>query len=66
MIERLKDLIIKNFSSKEIEKKNNALLRSRKEVEINGNGTSGYTIKEGSHKGKVLGHIIREKSPLSE
>ena len=34
MIERLKDLILKNFSNKEIEKKNNALLRSRKEVEI--------------------------------
>jgi hypothetical protein len=61
MIERLKDLIIKNFSNKEIEKKNDALLRSRKEVEINGNGTSGYTIKEGSHKGTVLGHIKREK-----
>ncbi len=64
MIERLKDLIAKNFSNKEIEKKNNALLRSRKEVEINGNGTSGYTIKEGSHKGTVLGHIKREKSVL--
>ncbi len=61
MIERLKDLIVKNFSNKEIEKKNDALLRSRKEVEINGNGTSGYTIKEGSHKGIVLGHIKREK-----
>ena len=64
MIERLKDLIAKNFSSKEIEKKNNALLRSRKEVEINGNGTSGYTIKEGEHKGTVLGHIKREKSVI--
>ena len=64
MIERLKDLIAKNFSNKEIEKKNNALLRSRKEVEINGNGTHGYTIKEGVHKGTVLGHITREKSVL--
>jgi D-arabinose 5-phosphate isomerase GutQ len=64
MIERLKDLIAQNFSKKEIEKKNNALLRSRKEVEINGNGTSGYTIKEGVHKGTVLGHIKREKSVL--
>lgn len=64
MIERLKDLIAKNFSNKEIEKKNNALLRSRKEVEINGNGTHGYTIKEGIHKGTVLGHITREKSVL--
>ena len=64
MIERLKDLIAQNFSKKEIEKKNNALFKSRKEVEINGNGTSGYTIKEGSHKGTVLAHIKRQKSVL--
>jgi hypothetical protein len=64
MIERLKDLVAQNFSKKEIEKKNNTLLRSRKEVEINGNGTSGYTIKEGIHKGTVVGHIKREKSVL--
>ena len=64
MLERLKDLIAKNFSNKEIEKKNNALLRSRKEVEINGNGTSGYTIKEGEHKGTVLGHIKRDKKVI--
>jgi hypothetical protein len=24
----------------------------------------GYTIKEGIHKGTVLGHIVREKSVL--
>jgi hypothetical protein len=60
MIDRLKDLIVKNFSNKNIEDKNNILMKSRKEVEINGNGTSGYTIKEGSHKGTVLGHIKRE------
>jgi hypothetical protein len=61
MIDRLKDLIVKNFSNKNIENKNNILMKSRKEVDINGNGTSGYTIKEGSHKGTVLGHIKREK-----
>ena len=59
MIERLKDLIAKNYTNKEVQKKNDILLKSRKEVEINGNGTSGYTIKEGSHKGTVLGHIKR-------
>jgi hypothetical protein len=64
MLERLKDLIAKNFSNKEIEKKNNTLLRSRKEVEINANGTSGYTIIEGEHKGTVLGHIKREKKVI--
>jgi hypothetical protein len=41
MIERLKDLIFKNHTDKQIKEKNDILLRSRKEVEINGNGTSG-------------------------
>jgi hypothetical protein len=59
MIERLKDLIAKNHTDKEVQKKNDILMKSRKEVDINGNGTSGYTIKEGSHKGIVLGHITR-------
>jgi len=58
------DPIAKNYADKEITKKNNILMKSRKEVEINGNGTSGYTIKEGIHKGTVLGHISREKSVL--
>jgi S-adenosylmethionine/arginine decarboxylase-like enzyme len=58
------DPIAKNYANKEIEIKNNILMKSRKEVEINGNGTSGYTIKEGSHKGTVVGHIKREKSVL--
>ena len=37
-----------------------AIVRARKEVEINGSGTSGYCIKEGSHKGTVVGHIKRD------
>ena len=37
-----------------------AIVRARKEVEINGNGTSGYTIKQGEHKGTVVGHIKRD------
>lgn len=64
MLERLKDLIANNFVAKKIQEKNNILFRSRKEVDINGNGTSGYTIKEGSHKGTVLGHIKREKKTI--
>ena len=64
MIERLKDLIAKNYTDKEVQKKNDILLKSRKEVEINGNGTSGYTIKEGSNKGTILAHITRPKSVI--
>ena len=37
-----------------------AIVRARKEVEINGNGTSGYTIKQGEHAGTVVGHIKRD------
>ena len=37
-----------------------AIVKARKEVEINGNGTSGYTIKEGEHKGVTVGHIKRD------
>ena len=37
-----------------------ALVRARKEVEINGNGTSGYTIKAGEHRGVTVGHIKRD------
>ena len=58
------DPIAKNYANKEIEMKNNILMKSRKEVEINGNGTSGYTIKEGANKGTVVGHIKREPSNI--
>jgi hypothetical protein len=37
-----------------------AIVRARREVEINGNGTSGYTIKEGEHRGITVGHIKRD------
>tara|TARA_R110000796_G_scaffold202944_1_gene319219 strand:- start:19 stop:606 length:588 start_codon:yes stop_codon:yes gene_type:complete len=55
---RIKDLIVKETEKKEKLYKEKILLRSRKEVDINGNGTSGYTIKEGPQKGRVLKHII--------
>ena len=41
-----------------------AIVRARKEVEINGNGTSGYTIKQGEHAGTVLGHIKRDPARI--
>ncbi|MFZ9302972.1 MAG: S-adenosylmethionine decarboxylase [Sediminibacterium sp.] len=48
---------LSNYDEKIKKEKENILLRSRKEVEINGNGTSGYAIKEGPNKGKILKHI---------
>jgi|TARA_R110001592_G_scaffold21464_1_gene86495 hypothetical protein len=63
MRERLKDLITKNREQGKKEYSNKLLNKARKEVEINGNGTSGYVIKEGSQKGRVLKHIqIKSKN----
>ena len=47
-------------AEKQHEAVDKALVKARKEVEINGNGTSGYTIKEGEHRGVTVGHIRRD------
>ena len=39
----------------------NKIQKSRKAIEINANGTSGYKIKEGTNAGKVLKHL--KKTP---
>lgn len=50
--------LLKNFANNSLkQKKENILSGARQEVGINDNGTSGYTIKEGPNKGRVLGHI---------
>ena len=59
-----KPIIAKNYMDKIKQQKEEILLKSRKEVEINGNGTSGYTIKEGPNKGKVLKHIKIESKNI--
>jgi len=41
-----------------------AIVRARKEVEINGHGTSGYTIKAGEHAGITVGHIKRDPAKI--
>jgi len=54
MSERLKDFIIKENDKKLKKLKDQTLLKSRKEVDINGNGTTGYVIKEGPQKEEFL------------
>ena len=43
-------------------KKAEAMFSSKEEVNINGNGTSGYTVKAGANKGKILGHISKKST----
>ncbi|MDA9881797.1 hypothetical protein N9C33_03290 [Crocinitomicaceae bacterium] len=51
--------LLEQFSkSKDLKKKEQTLFSARKEVNINAGGTSGYIVKHGPHKGKVLGHRI--------
>ena len=40
------------------------LNRSRKAVEINAGGTSGYTIKEGKNAGKILSHLKKDPKTI--
>ena len=35
----------------------NKMHKTRKAIETNANGTSGYRIKEGTNRGKVLKHL---------
>ena len=48
--------------SQDLKKKEQALFSARKEVNINAGGTSGYTIKEGSNRDKILGHVQKKST----
>jgi len=52
------DHLHKTFREQRLkDKANNNLAKSRPVVAVNGNGTSGYRIKEGVNKNKVAGHV---------
>ena len=42
----------------------NQLSRSRKAVEVNAGGTSGYTIKKGKNTGKILEHLKKDPKTI--
>ena len=61
------DHLHKTFREQRLKEKANISLRSsRPVVDVNGNGTSGYRIKEGINKDKVAGHVsvIHQNSKL--
>ena len=61
------DHLHKTFREQRLkDKANNTLAKSRPVVSVNGNGTSGYRIKEGVNKNKVAGHVsvIHQNSKL--
>lgn len=56
MIDRFTHLFRKRSEQSALLKKAKAMFSSRSEVDINANGTSGYVVKHGPNKGKVLAH----------
>ena len=42
----------------------NQLNKSRKAVEVNAGGTSGYTIKKGKNAGKILSHLKKDPKTI--
>ena len=57
-MDRYSHLLSTYRKNKEIARKERILQSSRKEVDINANGTSGYVVKEGQNTNKVLGHRV--------
>jgi len=45
-----------------LSKKRKVLQKSVKAVAVNANGTPGYMVKEGSNKGKILGHLATKSN----
>lgn len=56
MIDRFTHLFKSRNREQSILSKAKALFSARGEVDINANGTSGYVVKHGPNKGKVLAH----------
>ena len=49
--------MLKNYSEQQSrKKKEEILLKARREVSINDNGTSGYVVKQGANRNKILAH----------
>ena len=55
-MERHSFMLKKHSEKRANEKKAFEMWKARGEVEVNGNGTSGYVVKHGPNKGKILGH----------
>jgi hypothetical protein len=55
---KIKDHLIKTLKNQRAnDQKEKAIEKRKTAVEAYGNGTTGYRIKNGPNKGKILGHI---------
>ena len=59
----IKSHLLKSYSAThDAEQKRKVLQKSVKAVAVNANGTLGYMVKEGSNKGKILGHLATKSN----
>ena len=62
MMDRFTHLFKARTKERELSTKTKVLFNARTEVDINANGTSGYVVKHGPNKGKVLAHRITKSN----
>jgi len=62
MTDRFTHLFKMRHKAQTLSQKTKVLFGARHEVDINGNGTSGYVVKHGTNKGKVLGHNVTKST----
>jgi len=62
MIDRFTHLFKSINKEQNLASKRKTLFNARSEVDINANGTSGYVVKHGPNKGKVLAHKVTKSN----
>ena len=62
MIDRFTHLFKLRNKEQTLSSKAKALFNARSEVDINANGTSGYVVKHGPNKGKILAHKVTKSN----
>ena len=62
MLDRFTHLFKYRHKEQNLASKTKVLLKARSEVDINANGTSGYVVKHGPNKGKVLAHKVTKSN----
>ena len=62
MLDRFTHLFKARHKAQTLLEKTKVLFGARKEVDINANGTSGYIVKHGANKGKVLAHKVTKST----
>ena len=56
--------LLNEFSRKSQAEFLNKMLKSRKAVDVNANGSAGYMLKNGANKGRILKHLRKSSGNI--